>query len=108
MSCAAPAETEEGEEQSFCLKQEQLQLLGEYLPLYAILFRLCMALKAWLGWLMTGGRQHLHLYAASSEDIQFQLKDKHFQNIIKQIDTSSDSEKVWSIFMPPIAWCLLA
>ncbi|CAK0780273.1 hypothetical protein CVIRNUC_004994 [Coccomyxa viridis] len=30
---------------------------------------------------------------ANSEDIGFQLKDKQFQNIIKQVDASSDSEK---------------
>ena len=93
-SCAAPAETREAEEQSTRLKQEQLQLLGEYLPVYAISFRLCITLRAGPAWLMTGSRQHLHVHAASSEDIQFRLKDKHFQNIIKQIDTSSDSEQV--------------
>ena len=92
-SCAAPAETGEGEEQGTRLKQEQLQFLGEYLALYAISFRLCIALKC-VASLMTASWQHRHLDAASSEDIQFQLKDKHFQNIIKQIDTSSDSEKV--------------
>ena len=93
-SCAAPAETRDGEEHSTRLKQEQLQLLGEYMPLHAISFRLCIAFQAWPGWLMAAQRQHLDFHAASSEDIRFQLKDKHFQNIIKQIDGSSDSEKV--------------
>ena len=55
---------------------------------------LCIALRAWPGWLIAGSWQHLHFYAASSEDIQFQLKDKHFQSIIEQIDSSSDSETV--------------
>ena len=107
-SCAAPAETGEGEEHSTCLKQEQLQLLGEHMPMHAIFFRLCIAFLAWPGWLMAGPGQHLDFYAASSEDIQFQLKDKHFQNIIKQVDASSDSEKVWSMILPANAWCLLA
>ena len=57
---------------------------------------------------MAGPRQHLDFHAANSEDIGFQLKDKQFQNIIKQVDASSDSEKVWSMILPPNAWCLLA
>ena len=82
--------------------------MGECMPLYAIFFRLCIAFRAWLGWLMAVSRQHLRFHAASSEDIQFELKDKHFQNIIKQVDNSCDSEKVQSMILPPNAWCLLA
>ncbi len=46
ISCAAPAEAEEGEEHSTRLKQEQLQLLGEHMPMHAILLRLCIAFLA--------------------------------------------------------------
>ena len=92
--CAAPAETGDGEEHSTRLKQEQLQLLGEHMHMHAIFFRLCIAFWAWPGWLTAGSRQALDFHAASSKDIQFQLKDTHFQNIIKEVDGSSDSEKV--------------